>query len=333
MSLLKWKKLAKQKTELGNKINFVHDTILKNQLGEKTSQESFQKAFKPITTKLDEVALRNLNIPRLKKRGRNRGVPDYAVGVEDEDGGIPDYGLDDFFDEGLVPENKKQIVPKPPTYEESLKDILEGKKQIYVDPQYFPEEPQDLPPEYEEDEEIDYALDEEDSANKILDDLGLSNYDDIEKQLNKPEMPKIQNKPFLKKKLEAANHKRNQLKGYKSQVSQAYNKGEISEAQKTMDYKRIDNARAVLNQYIKHYANKVKTMEGSRLKKRGGNIVFFNDAKQLLKKLELIVGEISAGNTSIEMRNTGVAILDMLLKTSKINKAQHEKLYKTYFKI
>ena len=333
MSLLKWKKLAKQKTELGNKINFVHDAILKKQLGEKTSQESLQKVFKPITTKLDDVAFRNLNIPRLKKRGRNRGVPDYAVGVEDEDGGIPDYGLDDFFDEGLVPENKKQIVPKPPTYEESLKDILEGKKQIYVDPQYFPEEPQDLPPEYEEDEEIDYALDDEDSVNMILDDLGLSNYDDIEKQLERPEMPKKQIKPFLKKKLEAANHKRNQLKGRKTQVSQAYNKGKIGEAEKTLKYKKIDNERAVLNQFIKHYANKVKTMEGSGIKKRGGNIVFFNDAKQLLKKLELIVGEISAGNTSIEMRNTGVAILDMLLKTSKINKAQHEKLYKTYFKV
>ena len=331
MSLLKWKKLAKQKTELGNKINFVHDTILKKQLGEKTSQESLQKVFKPITTKLDDVAFRNLNIPRLKKRGRNRGVPDYAVGVEDEDGGIPDYGLDDFFDEGLVPENKKQIVPKPPTYEESLKDILEGKKQIYVDPQYFPEEPQDLPPEYEEDEEIDYALDEEDSDNMILDDLGLSNYDDIEKQLKQPEMTPRKIKRYIDKKLTDANIKRNQLKGRKSQVSQAYNKGKIGEAQKTMDYKRIDNASAVLNQYIKHYENKLK--EGSGLKKRGGNIVFFNDAKQLLKKLELIVGEILAGNTSIEMRNTGVAILDMLLKTSKINKAQHEKLYKTYFKI
>ena len=333
MSLLKWKKLAKQKTELGNKINFVHDTILKKQLGEKTSQESLQKVFKPITTKLDDVAFRNLNIPRLKKRGRNRGVPDYAVGVEDEDGGIPDYGLDDFFDEGLVPENKKQIVPKPPTYEESLKDILEGKKQIYVDPQYFPEEPQDMPPEYEEDEEIDYALDEEDSANMILDELDLSNYDDIEKQLNQPEMTQQKIKKYIDKKLTDANIKRNQLKGYKSQVSQAYNKGKISEAQKTMDYKRIDNARAVLNQYIKHYGNKVETIQGSGIKKRGGNIVFFNDVKQLLKKLELIVGEISAGNTSIEMRNTGVAILDMLLKTSKINKAQHEKLYKTYFKI
>ena len=316
MSLLEWKKLAKQKTELGNKINFVHDTILKNQLGEKTSQESLQKVFKPITTKLDDVAFMNLNIPRLKKRGRKQGVPDYGIALEDED--IPDYGLDDFFDEGLIPENKKQIIPKPPNYEESLKDILEG---------------EDMPPEYEEDEEIDYALDDEDSVNMILDDLGLSNYDDIEKQLERPEMPKKQIKPFLKKKLEAANHKRNQLKGRKSQVSQEYNKGKIGEAEKTLKYKKIDNERVVVNQYIKHYANKVKTMEGSGLKKRGGNIVFFNDVKQLLKKLELIVGEILAGNTSIEMRNTGVAILDMLLKTSKINKAQHEKLYKTYFKI
>ena len=325
MSLLKWKKLAKQKTELGNKINFVHDTILKNQLGEKTSQESFQKVFKPITTKLDDVAFRNLNIPRLtKKRGKKLGVPDYGIALEDED--IPDYGLDDFFDEGLVPENKKQIVPKPPTYEESLKDVLEGEKQIYVNPQ-------DLPPEYEEHEEIDYALDEEDSANMILDELELSNYDDIEKQINQPEMTQRKIKKYVNKKLKDAEFKRNQLKGRKTQVLQSYKKGKISEAQKTMDYKRIDNARAVLNQYIKHYENKVKMMEGSGLKKRGGNIVFFNDVKQLLKKLELIVGEILAGNTSIEMRNTGVAILDMLLKTSKINKAQHEKLYKTYFKI
>ena len=332
MSLLKWKKLAKQKTELGNKINFVHDTILKNQLGEKISQESFQKAFKPITTKLDDVAFRNLNIPRLKKkRGKKLGVPDYGIALEDED--IADYGLDDFFDEGLAPDNEKQIAPKPPTYEQSLKDISEGKKQIYVDPQYFPEKPQDMPPEYEEDEEIDYALDEEDSVNMILDELELSNYDDIEKQLERPEMPKSQIKPFLKKKLEAADHRRQQLKGHKSQISQAYNKGKIGEAEKTLEYKRIDNARAVLNQYIEHYKNKVKMMKGSGLKKRGGNVVFFNDVKQLLKKLELIVGEILAGNTSIEMRNTGVAILDMLLKTSKINKAQHEKLYKTYFKI
>ena len=320
MSLLKWKKLAKQKTELGNKINFIHDTILKKQLGEKIIQESFQKAFKPITTKLDDVAFRNLNIPRLtKKRGKKQGVPDYGIALEDED--IPDYGLDDFFDEGLVPENEKQIVPKLPTYKEALKDILEGKKQKNVNPQYFSEESQDLPPEDEkdkkdeEDEEIDYALDEEDSVNYILDDLGLTNYDNIEKQLNQPEMTQRRIKRYLDMKLKLAITKRYQLNGLKSQVSQAFNKGKIGEAQKAMDYNRIDNARDVLNKYIEHYENKVKMKKGSGIKKKGGNIVFFNDVKQLLKKLELIVGEILAGNTSIEMRNTGVAILDMLLKT------------------
>ena len=323
MSLLKWKKLAKQKTELGNKINFVHDTILKNQLGEKISQESFQKAFKPITTKLDDVALRNLNIPRLaKKRGKKLGVPDYGINIEDE--GIPDYGLDDFFDEGLVPENEKQLVPKLPTYEESLKDVSEGKKQIYVDPQYFPEEPQDMPPEYEE---IDG-----DSDNRILDNMELPNYDDVEKQLNQTEMTPKKRKKYLELKLKNAVKKRNQFKGQKSQISQAFNKGVIKEEEKLKEYKTFDKSTAVLNRFIKHYQIK-QQMEGSGIKKRGGNIIFYNNAKQLLKELELIIGEILAGNTSIKMRNTGVAILDILLKTTKINKAQHEKLYKTYFKV
>ena len=74
-------------------------------------------------------------------------------------------------------------------------------------------------------------------------------------------------------------------------------------------YMLLDDARSVLKQYIKHYKSKVKSIKGSGLKKikRGGNAVFFNDPKQLLKKLELIVGEILTGNTSIQMRrNTGL---------------------------
>ena len=67
-------------------------------------------------------------------------------------------------------------------------------------------------------------------------------------------------------------------------------------------------------------------------RKKGGNVIFYKDPKHL-KKLELTVGEILAGNTSIDMRNMVVAILDTLLKTSKINKSQHDRLYKKYFKI
>ena len=252
-------------------------------MGEKTSQESLQKVFKPITTKLDDVAFRNLNIPRLKKRGRNQGVPDYAVGVEDEDGGIPDYGLYDFFDEGLVPENEKQIVPKPPTYEESLKDILEGKKQIYVDPQ-------DMPPEYEEDEEIDYALNVEDeaialkeaeeaeeaeevSANRILDHLKLSNYDDVNAQLKQYKMTPLTSRNFLNKKAKDAKIERNRLNGLKAQVTHKYNKGEMSKAERALQNKGIDDVRVVLNQYIKYQEIQAKIFDdqikkGSGLKKK-----------------------------------------------------------------
>ena len=86
----------------------------------------------------------------------------------------------------------------------------------------------------------------------ILDDLGLSNYDDIEKQINHPEMTQLKIEKYVNKKLKDAELKRNQLKGRKTQVLLSYKKGKISEAQKTMDYKRFDNARAVLNLYIKH---------------------------------------------------------------------------------
>ena len=95
------------------------------------------------------------------------------------------------------------------------------------------------------------------------------------------------------------------------------------------EIKELNNARNVLKQYVKYYENKLKTMKGSGIKtKRGGNVVFFNNPNQLLKKLEFIVGEILAGNTSVQMGKTGTAILDMLLKTATINRAQHEKIYK-----
>ena len=102
---------------------------------------------------------------------------------------------------------------------------------------------------------------------------------------------------------------------------------------KQQENKRIDNARSALNSYIKH-ENKIETIKGSgRKKQKGGNVIFFNKPKELIKKLDLIVGEILAGNTSIDMRNMGVSILDTLLKMSTINRSQYGKLYKQYFKI
>ena len=95
----------------------------------------------------------------------------------------------------------------------------------------------------------------------------------------------------------------------------------------------------MLTDYIKFnkkVINELKTGSGIRgrgRKQRGGNVMFFNDPNQLLKKLELIIGEVLAGNTSIKMRNMGVNILDTLLKIATINRSQYNKIYNNYFKI
>ena len=333
MSLLKWKELAKSKSELGDKINYVRNAIKKHDIDQQTSQQGFSKVFKPITSKLDDVIDSNqvLRMPRKKRPLKKGEVPDYGIDIEDE---VPDMNIGELFEQPVLPQQEKQLVPKPPTYEESLQDLLEGKKEIYVDPQYFPQEPLDLPPEHDEDDEIDYGLDDEDMDNEILNDLGLQNYDSVEKVLNQQEMTQRKNKKYLNKIINAAKTKRNQLKGYKGSISKQFKSGSISEAVKQQEYKRIDNARATLNAYIEHYENKIETMKGSGMKKqKGGNVIFFNKPKELIKKLDLIVGEISAGNTSIDMRNMGVSILDTLLKMSTINRSQYGKLYKQYFKI
>ena len=62
MSLLRWKELAKSKSELGDKINYVQNAITQNNIGQQTSQESLAKVFKPVTSKLDDVIESNLKV-------------------------------------------------------------------------------------------------------------------------------------------------------------------------------------------------------------------------------------------------------------------------------
>ena len=96
---------------------------------------------------------------RLKKRGP---VPDYGLEIGDDEE-VPDCGLQDLFGEEVKPQNDKQLVPKPPSYEDVLEDLVSGKKMMYIDPEYMPP-PEDLPSEYEE-EVPDYGIIEEDRIN------------------------------------------------------------------------------------------------------------------------------------------------------------------------
>ena len=196
MSLLRWKELAKSKSELGDKINYAHDVITKHKIGQQTSQESLAKVFKPVTSKLDDVIDSNLDLrmhPRKKRPLKRGGVPDYGIDIEDE---VEDMGLVDLFDEQpVLPESEKQIVARPPTYEKSLKDLMEGNKELYVDPQ----DPYDLPPEYNDDEEVDYTMADEDITRETLDALGITNYESVEKVINQPIMTPKKPKVILRR--------------------------------------------------------------------------------------------------------------------------------------
>ena len=103
--------------------------------------------------------------------------------------------------------------------------------------------------------------------------------------------------------------------------------------QKNIAHNRSDELRKEINEYIKHYKFKSESIKGYGLNsgQRGRGAYFFNDAKEMLQKLTLIIAEMEAGNTSLQMRNMGQSILDALLRSKHINKPQHQRLAKNIF--
>ena len=329
MSLLKWKEMADKRSELGKKINTVRETIKQKKISDQMGEVEAEKFFKPITSGLKELTSPKMPLRRLPKK--KRPVPDYGIAIDDE---VPDYGLEDLFDDQVLPQNDKQLVPKPPSYEDVLKDLASGEKQMYIDPAFM-YEPEDLPPEYEE-EGPDYAILEVDRINQVLDQLEIPNYEDVKLRLEQEDMNDKKRKAYLNKIINDAKNERYKLTGYSTDITKKLNKGIITHAEVQYKRKIIQDTRKVLTDYIDYNNQRLKNIKGSGLKKkikRGGQVQFFNNPTEMIKKLELIIGSMIAGNNSIELRNTGVALLDILLKNSILNRPQYNKIYKNYFNV
>ena len=343
MSLREWKKLAESKTKAGKMKNQLYNQITAEKIKSKTSDAAITKSFR-----LDEI-IEGLKgkpaAPRVRKRVPvkiEEGI-DYAPEVDPyEDMDVEGLlNLEDY----VPPQPEKQIAPKPPEYQKYPK--------YQMDPSYWELDPEE-PPAYEDlsiaedkkaieappDDDDDDDDDDEGSgsvgeANKILDHIELPNYDDVQMRLDQPDMTPTKQRNYLDKVVENAERRRRQVIAFKSDATKKFKKGLIDAAERDRIHKNSDKFRLEINDYIKTYKFKSKSYKGYGVTKRqlGRGVYFFNDAKELINKLTLIIGEMEAGNTSIQMRNMGVSILDALLKSKSINKAQYQKLVKKYFKV
>ena len=327
MSLLKWKEMAERKSKIGRDVNIIRETLKQKKISDTMSDVEAEKLFKPITKELVQLQPKPQPKPQQPLK---RQIPDYSI----DDDGIPAL---DLLDEGVQPQSTKQLVATPrKSVKQMIEDLEAGKKKLTTVPEYYLGDPPEYgeygedededPPEYAEDEIPDYEMTEEDRINETLDELKLANYEDIEMQLRRDDITEKGRYSYLSKKIEAADLKRRKFPGYKTQVTKQLNKGLITQAEAHERRTELDDARKVLNDYINYHRGKLKSIKGSGLK----SVVFLNP-KEALKKLELIVGSIGAGNNSIELRNTGVAILDILARHYIINKGQYNKIYKNFF--
>ena len=337
MSLSKWKKLADRKAKTGQMKRNLFDEITEEKIRSKTTDQAIAKTFR--LDRLDQIAeqtkpkpRRRIQIPRINREG---GI-DYAPEVDP---------YEDMDVEGLL--NLEDYVP--PQAEKQIAKIPKKAPKYEMDPSFW--QLDDPPPLYEEkdplaiegppdDDEDDEFVDAEEGeaeegdvveeANKILDELGLPNYYDVEMRLDEPEMTPTRQRNYLEKVLKDAETRRKQAVALKSNATIKFNQNKISAEERKLISDRSDKLQKEIKDYKKYHQSQFKSIKGSGLQ-RGRGAYFFNDAKEMLQKLTLIIAEMEAGNTSIKMRNMGQTILDALLHANHINKGQYGKLVKKYF--
>ena len=214
MSLSKWKELAAEKTKTGEMKQNLFDEITAEKIRSKTTDEAIAKTFR--LDRLDQIAEQTkpkakrgvrFQIPRIKRDGDI----DYAAEVDPyEDMDVEELlNLEDY----IAPGAEKRIAKM--SKEEPKYEMDPSFWQIPSEPgQPGPPEPPELPgeplqiewPEEPEDtsylqlpEEEEVTEARKEDANKILDQLELPNYDDVEMRLAEPEMTEIKRKKISRK--------------------------------------------------------------------------------------------------------------------------------------
>ena len=278
MSLSKWKELADRKAKTGQMKRNLFDEITEEKIRSKTTDQAIAKTFR--LDRLDQIAeqtkpkpRRRIQIPRINREG---GI-DYAPEVDPyEDMDVEGLlNLEDY----VAPQAEKQIAKIPskaPKYE------IDPSFWQLSDPPPLYEEKDPLaiegPPDDDEDDEFvnaeeggdDDAEEEqsEEDPNKILDELNLPNYNDVDMRLAEPEMIDTKQRNYLQKVLKDANRRRRQAVALKSNATIKFKQNKITAAERVLINDTSDKQQKDIKDYIKHYQSKLKSIKGLMMLKK-----------------------------------------------------------------
>ena len=282
MSLSKWKELADSKAKTGEMKRNLFDKITEEKIRSKTTDQAIAKTFR--LDRLDQIAeqtkpkpRRRIQIPRISREG---GI-DYAPEVDPyEDMDVEGLlNLEDYVAPGVPPQAEKQIAKMPskaPKYE--------------MDPSFW--QLSDPPPLYEEkdplaiegppdddgdDDKYVDAKEEQEDPNKILDQLYLPNYNDVEMRLNEPEMTATKQRNYLQKVVKDADTRRRQAVAMKSNATNDFKAGKITQEERKRINEMSDKSQKNIKDYMNYYKNRSKTIKGDGAKRsqRGKGAYFF----------------------------------------------------------
>ena len=212
MSLSKWKELADSKAKTGEMKRNLFDKITEEKIRSKTRDQAIAKTFR--LDRLHQIAeqtkpkpRRRIQIPRINREG---GI-DYAPEVDPyEDMDVEGLlNLEDYVAPGVPPQAEKQIAKMPSKAPKYEMDPSFWRLDAPLDPPPLYEEKDPLAiedPQEEDDDEIDTSYlqledqleeESEEDPNKILDQLDLPNYDDVDMRLAEPEMTATKQRNYL----------------------------------------------------------------------------------------------------------------------------------------
>ena len=357
MSLLAWQKIADQKEEVENQIKNIRNQIISSKLSDELGQIKFAKIFKPVTSRLDT----QIKVTKGLKDGDE--MPNYEPPppIDDEDE-MPNYEPPPPNDDE---DEMPNYEPPPPIDDEDEMPNYEPPPPIDDEdemPNYEPPPPIERKRkewqttsiektnQTELNKERRVIAEERRRVNVLLGKLLKSgepyiksgeyqgaSYDDLLRQSEyfTKQINRIEDQLLM-------TSQKKQRMEYKKVPFLA---SELLEKSKKLRKTPRKTKYKVKPDIEKSLFDKIEGMrmgtapdsdredaewEGSGLN-QSYKVIYYNNPEKLIEKLDVICGSINAGNSSLELINQGITILDELLKMNRITKRIYEKIYNNHF--